>query len=188
MAARERAAYLVFLDESCYQLTPAVRRTLAPRGQTPILPCWDRRDKISAISGVTLSPRQQRPGLFFELLPDQENFHGAEVVAFLRQLKRHLRRFTVVWDKNRIHSQSKVVRAYLEAHPEIVAADLPSYAPALNPDELVWCWTKYGRLCNYAAPDVQALRRRVQAELNYLCEHPYVLEDFIHHTELPLTG
>src|ERR1041385_2765241 len=96
--AQQRGASLVFLDESCYRLTPTVRRTLAPRGQTPILPCSEKRDKISAISAITLSPKQLRPGLFFELLPDKQNFHGEEVVAFLKQLKRHLGRFTVVWD------------------------------------------------------------------------------------------
>src|SRR3984957_5358108 len=123
--ARQRDAHVVFLDESCFQLTPTVRRTLAPRGQTPILPCWDRRDKISAISAITLTPQWHLPGLLFQLLPDKENFHGAEVVAFLKLVRRQLRRFTVVWDRNQIHSRSKVVRAYLADHPEIVVEDFP---------------------------------------------------------------
>jgi transposase len=186
--ARERDAHLVFPDESCFQLTPTVRRTLAPRGQTPILPCWDCRDKISAISAITLSPRWHLPGLYFWLLPDTENFHGEEVVAFLKQLRQHLRRFTVIWDRSQIHSRSRVVRAYLAEHPEIVVEEFPGYAPELNPDELVWCWTKYGRLANYAAEDLQALRERIEAELGYLREHPYELLDFIDHTELPLAG
>src|SRR5262249_43402792 len=67
--AWQRQAYVVFLDEAGFQLTPAVRRTLAPRGQTPVLDAWDRRDRISAISCLTLSPQQGRPGLYFELLP-----------------------------------------------------------------------------------------------------------------------
>ena len=186
--AQERDAHLVFPDESCFQLTPTVRRTLAPRGRTPVLPCWDRRDKISAISAITLSPRWHLPGLYFRLLPDKQNFHGEQVVEFLNQLRRHLPRFTVVWDRNQIHSRSRVVRAYLAEHPEVVAEDFPGYAPELNPDELVWCWTKYGRLSNYAAPDLHALRERVGAELGYLRDHPYALLDFIYHTELPLAG
>jgi transposase len=186
--ARERNASLLLLDESCFQLTPTVRRTLAPRGRTPILSCWDKRDKISAISAITLTPKRHLPGLVFQLLPDKENFHGEEVVAFLEAARRPLRRFTVVWDRNRIHSRSRAVRAWLEEHPEIVAEDLPGYAPELNPDELVWCWTKYGRLSNYAAPHLGALRERVEVELNDLRDHPYVLLDFIDHTELSLTG
>jgi transposase len=187
-AAQERDAHLVFLDESCFQLTPTVRRTLAPRGRTPILPCWDRRDKISAISAITLSPQWHLPGLYFQLLPDKENFHGEEVVAFLKGLKRHLPRFTVIWDRGKIHNKSSVVREFLARNPSVVAEDLPSYAPELNPDELVWCWTKYGRLSNYAAPNLVALRERVETELKYLREHPYDLLDFIDHTELPLAG
>jgi len=181
-------AHLVFLDESCYQLTPTVRRTLAPRGRTPLLPCWDRRDKIAAISCITLSPRQLRPGLYFTLLPDKANVHGAEVVTFLKQLKQHLPRFTVVWDRNPIHTRSQAVQAYLAWQPAIRAEDFPGYAPELNPDELVWCWTKYGRLANYAAPDVKTLRQRVETELEYLRQHPYALWDFIDHTELLLAG
>jgi transposase len=186
--AQQRGAYLAFLDESCFQLTPTVRRTLAPRGQTPILPCWDRRDKISAISAITLTPQRHLPGLVFQLLPDKENFHGEEVVAFLKSLRRQWRRFTVVWDRGQIHSRSKVVRAYLAGHPEIVVEDLPGYAPELNPDELVWCWTKYGRLSNYAAPNLRELRDHVQAELEDLRDHPYRLLDFIDHTDLPLAS
>ena len=184
--AQERDAHLLLLDESCFQLTPTVRRTLAPRGQTPILPCWDKRDKVSAISAITLSPQRHLPGLYFQLLPDNENFHGAEVVAFLKLVRRQLRRFTVVWDRSRIHSRSQVVRAYLAAHPEIVVEDFPGYAPELNPDELVWCWAKYGRLSNYAAPSVAALREQVLGELEDLQRHPYRLLDFIDHTGLPL--
>src|SRR5262245_36101592 len=41
--AWRRSAYLVFLDESGFFLTPTVRRTLAPRGRTPVLDAWDRR-------------------------------------------------------------------------------------------------------------------------------------------------
>jgi transposase len=186
--AQEREARLLFLDESCFQLTPTVRRTLAPRGQTPILPCWDRRDKISAISANTLTPHRYLPGLVFQLLPDKENVHGAEVVAFLKLLRRQWRRFTVVWDRSQIHSRSKVVRAYLARHPEIVVEDFPGSAPELNPDELVWCWTKYGRLANYAAPNLRELRGPVEAELADLRAYPYRLLDFIDHAVLPLAS
>jgi len=186
--AQARDAHLVFLDESCFSLVPTVRRTLAPRGRTPLALYWDKRDKISAISCITLSPRQQRPDLYFHLLPDKQNFHGEEVVAFLRALKEHLPRFTVVWDRHTIHSRSRVVKAFLAQNPSIVAEDFPGYAPELNPDELVWGWVKYGRLSNYAPADLATLRARVQQELAYLQCHPYALLDFVDHTDLPLTG
>ena len=36
---------------------------------------------------------------------------------------------TVVWDRHKIHNKSKAVKAFLAAHPEVVAEDLPAYCP-----------------------------------------------------------
>jgi transposase len=184
--ARARDAHLVFLDESGFQLTPLVRRTLAPRGITPILPVAARRDRISAISGITLSPQRYVPDLYFELLPDNTNATAAHVVAFLKELKQSLPRFTVIWDQSNIHSRSRLVKDFLAEHPEVVAEDFPAYAPQENPDEMVWGHTKYGKLANCAPANTQELRTQVQAELQWLKKHAYFLYKFIGHTNLPL--
>src|SRR6478736_4375767 len=113
--AWRRGAYLVFLDESGFFLTPTVRRTLAPRGRTPVLAAWDRRDRLSAISCITLSPAAGRPGLYSDLL--DHNVRAADVVAFVKALHRRLGALTVVWDRNPIHGRSKGVRAWLARHP-----------------------------------------------------------------------
>jgi len=185
-AAKERGAHLVFLDESGFMLTPVVRRTLWPRGVTPILPVSGKRDRISAISCITLSPRRYLPGLYFELLPTNANVNAERVVAFLKGLKQSLPRFTVVWDQNKIHSKARLVKAFLAAHPEIVAEDFPGYMPDLNPDEGVWGYTKYGRLPNFAPANAQELRERVDAELQTLKRQAYFLYRFIANTDLPL--
>ena len=188
-AAQARGAHLVFFDESGYMLTPTVRRTWAPRGSKPILDCWDRRDRISAISGLTVSPQSNRLNLIFDLLPDNANVTAHDVVAFLEQLKRQLRNgFTVIWDGSNLHSRSRLVRAFLAEHPEIVAATLPAYAPEINPDELVWGWTKYGRLPNLAAPDTDHLRDHVINEMTHLQQHPELLESFIAKTDLQMAA
>lgn len=186
-AARQRGAYLVFLDESGFQLTPSVRRTWAPRGETPILDAWDRRDRISAISSITVSPMHQRLNLYFELLPANENAHAEDIVAYLGHLRDRLRSpLTVLWDGSRIHDRSGLVRDFLAQHPEIVTERLPAYAPEINPDELVWGWTKYGRLSNLAAWNTDWLFDHVIEALCYLRQHPEQLAAFIEHTKLPL--
>jgi hypothetical protein len=167
-------------------LTPVVRRTLAPRGQTPVLPCWDRRNRIGAISCIPLSPRLYLPALYFPLLPDDTNATAAHIIAFLRELKKSLPRLTVIWDRHGIHSKVRLVQAFLKANPRVVAEDFPGYVPALNPDEGAWGWTKYGRLVNFTAADTAALRERVRAELTWLKTHPYFLDPFTEHTNLPL--
>jgi transposase len=178
-----RSAYLVFLDESGFHLTPTVRRTLAPRGKTPVLDAWDRRDRWSAISCITLSPVAGRPGLYFDLL--DHNVHAEDVVAFLKDLHRRLGPLTVVWDRNQIHSKAKAVKAWLAKHPAVVAEDFPGYVPDLNPDEGVWGWTKYGRLANLAASDKDELWDRVVDELVEAKFRPDLLRAFIRQTGLP---
>jgi transposase len=181
--AFRRGAYIAFLDESGFHLTPTVRRTLAPRGKTPVLDAWDRRDKWSAISCVTVSPVAGRPGLYFDLL--DHNAHAEDVVAFLADLHRRVGPVTVVWDRNQIHSRAKAVKAWLAKHPRVVVEDFPGYVPDLNPDEGVWGWTKYGRLANLAADDKDELWDRVVDELIEVKFRPDLLRGFIRQTELP---
>jgi hypothetical protein len=50
---RRLGVYLDIMDESGFRLVPTVRRTWAPRGKTPLLYHSYRRDRISAVSGLT---------------------------------------------------------------------------------------------------------------------------------------
>lgn len=185
--AQARDAHIVFLDESGYFLTPTVRRTWAKRGETPVLDAWDRRDKISAISSISISPTNRNLTLHFDLLPDNTNVHGEDIVRYLRHLKAHLHGpLTIVWDRGRVHDRSKLVRDFLAKHPEIVTEQLPAYAPEMNPDELVWAWTKYGRLGNLAAQHTDWLREFLINEFTYVQEHPELMASFIEKTNLPL--
>jgi transposase len=181
--AFRRDAHLVFLDESGFFLTPTVRRTLAPRGRTPVLDAWDRRDRLSAISAITVSPVAARPNPYFEVYP--HHVHGEQVVAFLADLHRRLGPLTVVWDRGPIHARATVVREWLAEHPGVVTEKFPGYVPDLNPDEGVWGWAKYGRLANLAANDTDELWGRAVDELIEVKFRPDLLRGFIRQTKLP---
>lgn len=186
--AQRRGAHLAFLDESGFFLLAAVRRTWGPQGQTPILPAWDRRDRISVISAITVSPVRQRLGLCFRLLPTNSNAKAANVVDFLRLLKATLGGpLTVLWDRHGIHRKAGAVQAYLAKHPEIVAEDFPGYAPELNPDEQVWNWTKNGPLANRPAEDIDRLFDHLIDCLTEIQQRPDLLAAFVEHSGLHLT-
>lgn len=186
--AQQRGAHLAFLDESGFFLLAAVRRTWAPQGQTPILPAWDRRDRISVISAITVSPVRQRLDLCFRLLPSNCNATAEDVVDFLRLLKETLGGpLTVLWDRHGIHRKARIVQAYLAKHPEIVTEDFPGYAPELNPDEQVWNWTKNKPLANRAANDTDGLFNQLIDGLTELQQRPDLLAAFIDHSGLQLT-
>jgi transposase len=185
--AYQRRARIALLDESGFMLAPVVRRTMAPRGQTPILDCSDKHDRISVISAITLSPRAVRVGLHFMLLGKDENFHGEEVVLFLQQLRGEMGGpWTIVWDRSNAHSRAQVVKAWLARHSNVVVEDFPAHAPNTNPDEDVWSWTKYGRLCNLAPGDVVELRQHIVDALVALKNQPQLLVSFILHARVPL--
>src|SRR6202008_5048089 len=62
--AARLGAHIVFADESGFLLIPTVVRTWAPRGKTPShRHRQGRRDKVSVISGISVSPKRRPRGL-----------------------------------------------------------------------------------------------------------------------------
>jgi transposase len=146
---------VVFLDESGFMFQPVVRRTWAPRGQTPILRQWDRRDRLSTISAITVAPRRRRYGLYWAQYP--HNIRSGEVLRFLQGLRLHLPHgFTLIWDRGQPHRAAQV-KAWLAQRRRIVVEWLPAHAQDLNPVEAVWSHTKHGDLANFAPNDLQKL-------------------------------
>ena len=181
----QRKATLVFLDEAGFMLTPTVRRTLAPRGQTPVLPALQRHDRLSAISCVTLGRNATQPELYFELLPEGLNVTAEDIVAFLNELRRERPGpLTVIWDRHNIHSRARLVKDWLAQQEDVVLEDLPGYAPALNPDEMVWAWLKYGRLSNLTPQEIRGLRDPLLTELEWATFDRELLAGFFNHAHL----
>ncbi len=180
--ASRLGAHLVFIDESGFQLTPSVRRTWAPRGETPRLYHLQRHDRISVISGISVSPRLHRLGLYFQLHDD--NLHAAEGCAFLRELLRHLRGYViVVWDNGPIH-KGPLVRALCGTVPRLRLVALPPYAPELNPDEGVWSHAKT-RLANGRPDSKDALRADVAVSLLEVHDSQRLLRGCVIGSDLP---
>ena len=175
-------AHLVFVDETGFLLIPNVRRTWAPRGQTPILRHRYQRDKISAISAVTVSAQRQRLGLYLHLHDD--NITHVEVALFLRYLLRHLRgQVIVVWDSGSIH-KGPDVRVLLGSYSRLHVEHFPGYAPELNPDEFVW--THYKReLSNGRPTDSNDLLKDLVRITRKVSRRPDLLRSFVTASALP---
>src|SRR5205807_917128 len=66
--AARLGAHIVFADESGFLLIPTVVRTWAPQGETPIhRHRQGRRDKLSVISGISVSPKRRRLSLYSQI-------------------------------------------------------------------------------------------------------------------------
>jgi len=172
----------VFTDETGLMLQPLVRRTWHPRGWRPVMYCWDRHDRLSAIASLTLAPRRRRIGLYFRM--HQKNVTAEQVEAFLRDVQRRLgREVILVLDRWAVHR--KAAKA-LFGDRRFWIEWLPPYAPDLNPVEHVWDHTKYDDLANYVPDDVLDLEIEAEMSLDDLRTKPELLRSCFHGAKLEL--
>jgi hypothetical protein len=166
-------------------LQPTVRRTWAPKGETPIQRQWERHDRLSVISAITLAPQRRRLGLYWRI--QDHNICGEDIVAFLRLIRRSLRRkIVVILDRWSVH-KAAVVRNYVHRHcPNIQLEELPAYAPELNPTEQVWNHTKYADLPNLAPDDLGELDSLVYSSLSSTRGQSRLLRSFFDLAGLPI--
>lgn len=165
-------------------LQPLVRRTWAPRGQTPIQRAWDRRDRLSVLSAITLAPRRKRIGLYFDI--HTHNITTDEVYRFVRCIRQRLRRrLIVVWDRWNVH-RSAARRLQTRCPATVQIEWLPAYAPDLNPTEQVWNHSKYGHLANLVPEDIGHLEYEMLRSFDDMCCRPRLLRSFFHAAQLRL--
>jgi len=180
--AARLGAHLVFIDESGFLLIPNLLKTWAPRGSTPVHRHRYRRDKVSVISAISVSPRRQRLGLYYHLC--LENIGQLEVCAFLRQLLRHLRGPVIVLlDNSRTH-KGEPLRALLRRHRRLRVEHFPTYAPELNPDEGIWSLAKR-EFANGRPDDLGELIVHLIASLEGIRRSADKLRGCIMHSDLP---
>ena len=175
-------AHLVFIDESGFLLIPSVRKTWSPVGQTPIFHHRYRHDRISAISGIALSPKRFHCTLYCQLYHD--NIQGEEVAVFLRHLLQQIHgHLIVLLDNGTIH-RGDPVQELLTHTSRLHLEPFPAHAPELNPDESVWNQLK--RTLANGRPDTQAELMDVLAdEVCRLAASQSLLRGCIEQSELP---
>lgn len=165
-------------------LQPVVRRTWAPRGKTPIQHSWDRRDRLSAISAISVSPIYRRMGLYFRL--SDHNVTVDQTEFFIAALLDHFPKgIILVWDRWMVH-RSAARRLVGRFKKRITIEWLPAYAPDLNPDEQVWNRAKYVDLANFIPDDAQHLAKAVRRSLRKSRSQQPLLRSFFKHAKLPL--
>jgi len=175
------------MDESGVLMTPLVRRTWAPRGQTPVLiQKMGKREKVSVAGALWLPPQRDRLNWFSQTL-ENSYYDSHSVAVFLEQLLAEVGgRLVLVWDGGPIH-RGEPVQELLAAQGHWLSLEpLPAYAPELNPVEAAWSWLKYGRLCNFAPKDIQHLHSEVLNELRSLGANQGFLRSFFKASEPPI--
>jgi transposase len=179
-AARERRT-LVFIDESGFYLLPAIVRTYAPCGQTPVLRVPQTRDHLSAMSAITPA------GQLYSLIRS-EPMTSVESVHFLKHVRSRVGTdLLAVWDGSPIHRGDEVKTFLADGGaPSISLERLPPYAPDLNPDEGVWDLLKQVELRNVCCRDFDHLLHELGLAILRLRRKPNLVQSCFEAAGLPL--
>jgi transposase len=170
---------IVFIDESGVSERPHRVRTWAPRGKTPILQYSFTWNQLSAVAGVTFW------NIYFKLVSGA--VRAPELVAFLKNLRRHLRgrKLLIIWDRLQAH-RSRLVRDYVDSEGgDIQLEFLPPYAPELNPVEYLWAHWKQHEMPNFCPKDFAELSAFARAKLKRTQRRKLLVAAFWKQADLP---
>ena len=164
-------------------LQPTVRRTWAPKGQTPIHYSWDRRDRLSAISAISVSAKRRKLGLYFAI--QDANIRADDFEDFVAQLLVHFPKGVIlVMDRWMVHRSG--AKRLQRRFGRVDVEWLPAYAPELNPVEQIWNYSKYSQLSNFIPDDIDHLATVLDASLCCQSQHQNLLRSFFHWTKLKI--
>ena len=163
-------------------LIPNLQRTWAPKGAPPVHYHSYKRDKISTLGALTVSPKRRHLALYLRL--HRKNSNGLEVKDFLRYLLKHLRgNIVLLWDGASIHRR-ELVKEYLEKPPRVQVEEFPGYAPELNPAEYIWNHADR-ELSNTAAEELAQLEGLLVESAGRLSNSQQSLWSCIYASDLP---
>ena len=152
--ARRRRAWFFFQDESGVSQRPSIRRTWAPKGETPVLIHAFNWSSLSICAALGYRWDGRRSRLFFQTRAGAYN--SESLIAFLKDLKRHLHgaKAILIWDGLPSH-KSRVMMDFLDSQRSWLSVErLPGYAPDLNPVETLWGNVKGKELANRCAENL----------------------------------
>lgn len=149
------------MDETGFSPVSPLKRTWAPRGQTPtIRTSLEHNEHVNLIGALGLTPARRKFKLHVHA--HRASITGEQVVTFLMDLWRKVcGPVVLVWDKHPIHRR-RTVKAFLARHPRIHVYEFPTSAPELNPVEFLWAQVKEST-ANTAPHNGAELRRNVSA-------------------------
>ncbi|TDD39087.1 IS630 family transposase [Saccharopolyspora elongata] len=187
--AVERGAWIVFFDESGLSLTPTVRRSWAPIGQTPVLEHrfnWKRASMAAALCYPPNPDDRRTPEVAFHVQYD--SYNTETLIEVLDELRTFLapQPVTLIWDGLPAH-RSKAMTAFLATQADWLTVErLPAYAPDLNPVEALWSSVKGVELANLCPGTIDEAITCAQHGIDRVRATEHLPYSFLQHTGLSL--
>jgi len=169
--AKKQGALIFFADESGMRSDHHAGTTWAEKGKTPIVKATGRRFRMNMISAVNAKGH-------FRFMLNDGPVNGEVFAEFLgRLIEKMDRKVFLVVDGHPSHKSAAVKRFVKDHADRIELFFLPSYAPELNPDELVWGHLK-ARVAKTTAATFEQMRGEILKVMWRLASLPDVVASF----------
>ena len=184
--AKAWRAWIVFLDESGISERPPVRRTWAPRGQTPVVIHPFNWKRLSICSAIAYRSNGDCCRLYFRIVGG--SYNDEKLISFLEQLKHQSRmhRVILLWDGLPSHRSRRMLEHLKQQRGWLSVVRLPAYAPEINPVEGLWANILGQELANRSVRDLGEMVEGVRSGFARVHSKGWLLRSFLHHAGLSL--
>lgn len=182
--AKRAHSWIVFQDESGVSQKPPIRKTWAPRGQTPVIIHPFNWKKLSICSFLVYRWDGKRARVYFQITPD--SYNKEKLIEALKEMKKHFRgqKVILVWDGLPAH-KSCLMREYLRGQKDwLQVVQFPGYAPDVNPVESLWGNIQRNELANRLVDDLGGVVQGIGAGFRRVTSQRHLLFSFLHHAGL----
>jgi transposase len=163
---------IFFLDEAGFSTDDTKGRTWSEKGKTPIATIDGRRQRINVISAVSAN------GSFWSKVYNGRLESDLFIDFLVDLMKRQKGPIYLILDSLPLH-KSKSVMEFVDANSHMIKLYfLPTYAPELNPDELVWNYMKGRGTVKRPLRYKESLKKRVTADLRSIQRNRKLVRSF----------
>lgn len=137
-----------------------MRKTWAPKGQTPIIhsPCsWRSRSVVGTITSIF---NGKKPKLFLRIF--KHTIKSPDIIQAVKEFRKHVKgKVIIIWDGLSAHTSAETEKFLKSQKDWLIAERFPTYAPELNPVEYVWSTMKNKDLANLPTSKIESLDGRI---------------------------
>jgi transposase len=174
--AKKNKAKIFFEDEAGIRSDYHKGTTWAPRGKTPVISSTGARFKRNMVS--VISPMGE-----MRFMITSDNMSAPILCEFITRLMKGVKKpIFLIWDGHPVHRSNKVQRCIESFEGKLRIFYLPSYAPELNPDELVWNHVKNHGIGRQIIIHPHSLHMKLLGRLRSIQKQPGLIRSFFRET------
>ena len=176
--AKREGAQIHWGDEMGLRSDHQTGTSWGRKGQTPVIPGTGKRFRCNMISTVT-----NRGRLAFMIFA--ERFNATVFLRFLKRLIRLVhRKILLILDRHSVHLSAQANRWLARHRRQIELFFLPSYSPALNPDELLNQDVKSNALGRRRPQNLVEMTNDLRTYLRSTQRRPDIVKSYFHETHV----